>query len=350
MATIRDVASRAGVSIATVSRVLNEKGFSTPDTKRRVHQAARELNYTVNRTARSLKTGKTTAIAVLLRGYHLLDTPEIVETVCRVVQQQGFTVELVVDGDLRTAVALSGAGRHDGLLLIDVPRDEAALSALVRRGQRLVLLGGDSEREDINLVEIDHFGAAYAATSELIALGHRDILLVEDNSDLSYTQELKRGYLFALDEQGIAYREELLIQCSGHSTEKETLGRDALYRAGNELGCTSCTAVLATHDRIAFGVLSAAAELGRGIPQDLSVIGYGNIPLSAHGNPALTTVRVPFRQLAELGAEILVNSINREDSIVKRVTLQAQLVLRDTLGRGPFAHGGAPGAAASPQP
>jgi DNA-binding LacI/PurR family transcriptional regulator len=337
MATIRDVAARAGVSIATVSRVLNGRGTCTPETKLKVQRAARELTYTVNRTARSLKTGRTATVALLLHDNRLLENPEIVATLCRVVQAQGCMVELLLDGDLEAAVVLSGGGRHDGLLLLDVPRNEAALGTLVKTGQRFVLLDGESDREDVNLVEIDHFGAAYAVTSELIARGHRDILFVEDNTDLHYTQELKRGYLFALDEQGIAYRDELLIHNSDSTIEKEVLGHEALHVLGRESGYT---AVLSTHDRIAFGVLSMARELDLGIPGDLSVIGYGNTALSAHGNPALTTVTVPFRQLAELGAEILMNSISREDSIVKRVTLQAQLVHRDTLGKGPFAHDG----------
>jgi DNA-binding LacI/PurR family transcriptional regulator len=347
MATIRDVAARAGVSIATVSRVLNGRGTSTPETERRVRRAARELIYTANRTARSLKTGKTATVALLLSDYRLLENPEIVATLCRVVQAQGCMVELLLDGDLEAAVVISGGGRHDGLLLLDVPRNEAALGALVKRGQRFVLLGGESDREDINLVEIDHFGAAYTVTSELIARGHREILFVEDNADLHYTQELKRGYLFALDEQGIAYRDDLLIHNSDSTVEKEVLGRDALLaRACNALASSAlgrepgCTAVLTTHDRIAFGALSAARELDLEIPEDLSVIGYGNTALSAYGSPALTTVTVPFRQLAELGAEILMNSISREDSIVKRVTLQAQLVHRDTLGKGPYTHDG----------
>jgi LacI family transcriptional regulator len=332
MATIRDVAALAGVSIATVSRILNGRGTSTPETERRVRQAVRELRYTVNRTARSLKTGRTATVALLLRSHRLLENPEILATLCMVVQERGCMVELLLDGDMEDTVVLSGGGRYGGLLLLDMPRSEAALGTLVKTGQRFVLLDGDSEREDINAVEIDHFGAAYTVTSELISRGHREILFVEDNTDLHYTQELKRGYLFALDEQGITYRDELLIHTSGSTADREALGYDSL---GKEPGCT---AVLTTQDRIAFGVLSAARELDLEVPGDLSVIGYGNTPLSVHSHPALTTITVPLRQLAELGAEILMNSISREDSIVKRVTLQAQLVLRDTLGRGPVTH------------
>jgi len=332
MVTIRDVASRAGVSIATVSRVLNRTGNYTAETEKRVRGAVEELGYTTNLTARSLKTGRTGTIAILMMEYVLLETPEIIGSVCRVVQEQGFTLEMIIDGDLEHAVTLMGEGKHDGLLLIDPLRDEAALSKLVKTNQSFVLLGGETDREDVNLVEIDHFGAGYTVTSELIAQGHRDILFIEDNGDLLYTKEIKRGYLFALDENGIPYKEELLVRTSGWTGGKESIGYDALQAT---TGTAGYTAVLTTNDRIAFGVLSAARMIDLSVPLQLSVIGYGDLPQSDHAIPPLSTVTVPYRQLGELGAEILVNNISRRDRIVKRVKLQTQMVHRNSLSKIP---------------
>jgi LacI family transcriptional regulator len=327
MATIRDVAKRAGVSIATVSRVLNGTGRCTPDTAYRVMRAVEDLGYTVNVTAKSLKMGRTNTIGIVLEEYSLLDTPEIVDAVLKVVRRQGFSVELILGTDMRQPASILGEGRYDGLLLIDTPRNEVLLKELLRSNQNFVLLDGDSDREDINLVEIDHFGGGYTATSELIGLGHRKILFLEDNASQLYTQELKRGYLFALDENGIAYSEELLIRNRGMGGDREEFGYSTLLSVSDRL---EFTAVLATHDRIAHGITAAAAKLVREIPGALSVVGYGCRPHSAYNPTPLTTVKVPYVQLGELGAEILVNNIRRMDSIVKRVKLQTQLIRRSS--------------------
>jgi LacI family transcriptional regulator len=331
MATIKDVASLAGVSIATVSRVLNGTGRYTPETERRVRRSTEELGYRTNLTARSLKTGRTGAIGIVIGDACLLESPEIVWSAVHMVQGLGFTVEMVLGADSKRSVLLMGEGKHDGLLLVHAPRDEVALGNLLSIGRSFVLLGGDTNREDVNLVEIDHFGGGYTVTSELISQGHRNILFIEDNPTMLYTQEMKRGYLFALDENGIGYSEELLVRSEGNTSgEKETLGYDLVRSRGDT---DQFTAVLTTNDRIAIGVLSAARELGIEIPTRLSVFGYGNMPQSAHSVPKLTTVMVPNMQLAELGAEILVNNVRRRDSIVKRVKLQTQVVHRQSTAR-----------------
>jgi DNA-binding LacI/PurR family transcriptional regulator len=330
MATIKDVAVQAGVSIATVSRVLNHTGTYTKETEKKVLRAVENLGYRINLTARSLKTGHTGTIGIAVTQSCLMETPAIIHSALRVLQQQGFSVEIILDAPLEACVSLLKEGRQDGLLLIDMRRDEASLRRLMHTEYSFVFLGGETDREDVNLVEIDIFGGGYTATKHLIAAGHRDILFIEDNTELPYTQEIKRGYLFALDENGISYKEELLIPSSGSNTEKERSGYDAV-RTGRKDGRYS--AVLTTSDHIAFGVLSAARDSGIAVPEQLSVTGFGNLPQSAYCNPGLTSVKVPYAQQGELGAEILVNNIRRRDSIVKRVRLQTQLIERRTVAR-----------------
>jgi LacI family transcriptional regulator len=247
-----------------------------------------------------------------------------------VLEQLGFSVEIILDAPLEACVSLLKEGKQDGLLLIDMQRDEASLRKLMRTEYSFVLLGGETDREDVNLVEVDCFGGGYTTTKHLIAAGHRDILFIEDNTELPYTQEIKRGYLFALDENGISYKEELLIRSSGSNLEKEISGYDAVRKG--EQG-VQYSAVLTTSDRIAFGVLSAARDSGISVPAELSVTGFGNLPQSAYCIPALTSVKVPYAQQGELGAEILVNNIRRRDSIVKRVRLQTQMIERQTVAR-----------------
>lgn len=328
MATIKDVAAKAGVSIATVSRVLNRTGSCTTETKEKVLQAVEKLGYRINLTAKSLKTGQTSVIGIALSGPYLLETPMIIRSALIVLQRQGFAVEVILDASMDTCVTLMKEGRLDGLLLIDMQRDEASLKRLIKTECRFVLLGGDTDREDVNLVQIDFFGGGYAATKHLISRGHREILFAEDNTQLPYTQEIKRGYLFALDENGIPYSEALLKGDSGDSLNKESIGYNSLNRLDIK---TNASALLMTNDRIAQGALSAAREMRIKVPAELSVIGFGDHSQSDFSRPGLTSVKVPYAQQGELGAEILVNNIRRGDSIVKRVTLQTQLALRHTV-------------------
>jgi LacI family transcriptional regulator len=347
MATIKDVAARAGVSIATVSRVLNRTGTITAQTREKVLQAVEELGYRINLTAKSLKTGKTAIIGIVISGAQFLETPSVVHSALMELQANHFAVEVILDASLQSCVALMKEGRLEGLLLVDMQRDDSTLKKLIQMEIPFVLLGGDTVREDVNLVAIDFFGGGYGATKYLISQGHRDILFAEDSPHLPYTQEIKRGYLFALDENGIPYSEDFLRGESGYRPYKEHIGYDSLNSLNDVTAVSSPlasgslaharvpSAMLATHDRIAHGALSAAGERGIEVPTELSVIGFGNHPYSSFLQPQLSTVKVPYTQQGELGAEILVNNIRRHDSIVKRVTLQTQLIRRQTVAMYP---------------
>jgi len=332
MITIRDVATRAGVSIATVSRVLNRKGSCTKKTEENVYRAASELGYTTNLTARSLKTGRTGNIGIIVKSFHLLNLPEILDAAMTVFHDQMFTTEVITNIGLSECSTRFREGRFDGLLLVEPERDDRSLRELIEIKNNFVLLGGETEREDVNLVEIDYFQGGYSATKHLLSLGHRDILFIEDNVNLYFTQEIKRGFLVALDENGLQYREDLIIPCdTAGITERESF---AYGRLSEYMKSISFTAILTTDDRIASGVMKAARESGIAVPGDLSIIGFGDMSHAAYLFPPLTTVRTPAAQMGELGAEILVNNIKRNDGVIKRVKLKTRLIMRNTHQQG----------------
>ena len=331
MPTIRDVARRAGVSIATASKIVNKKGKYSEETKKRVRSAVEELGYTVNRTARSLKTGITGTIGMVVKEYHLLRSPQLLFTAISMLSSQSFSVELILNREPDVCKQLLDEGRFDGLLIIDMDREDISLKNLIESRCNFVLLDGDVEREDVNLVEIDYFQGGYLATKHLIGLGHHEILFAEDNEDLSFTQEIKRGYLFALDEEGLQYNQ--LLMHSGDlkaSHSRESVGYAAVESTIHQ---SSFSAILSTEDRIIFGAQKALCEHGLAIPADVSVIGFGNTNSSEYLSPPLTTLEAPFSQMGELGAEILVNNIKRRDAIVKRVKLNTRLIQRQTTAK-----------------
>jgi DNA-binding LacI/PurR family transcriptional regulator len=181
------------------------------------------------------------------------------------------------------------------------------------------------DREDANVVEIDYFQGGYIATQQLIALGHENILFVDDSQDLSYTQEIKRGYLFALDESGIQFKEQLIVPAD-RSMGGELKGVTVASVSDQPV----YSAALTTDDRIAFGLISSLRHAGKSVPRDVTVIGFGDLSMSRFFDPPLTSIETPCAQMGELGAEILVNNIKRKDDIVKRVKLKVRLVLRGT--------------------
>jgi LacI family transcriptional regulator len=328
MATIRDVAEKAGVSIATVSRVLNKKGSCSAQTEKRVYQTVRELGYAVNLTAKRLKTGRTGNIGITVKPFHFLYWPGILETAMVIFHSQRFTTEVLLNTDLDECRKRFRESRFDGLLLIEPERNDRALREFIDMNYNFVLLGGETDREDVNLVEIDYFQGGYDATKKLLSLGHRDILFIEDNPQLYFTQEIKRGFQLALDENGIQYREDLLVPGESNAIhERELFG---FHRAAEYLKSASFSAILATDDRIASGIMKASREAGVRIPADLSIVGFGDMSNAPFLMPPLTTIHTPAAQMGELGAEILVNNIKRNDSVVKRVKLRTQLILRES--------------------
>jgi LacI family transcriptional regulator len=366
MATVKDVAREAGVSIATVSRVMNRKGRYSRETERLVLEAAERAGYTANVPARSLKTGVSRTIGLVVDEFSLQNTPALLRAAGRVLKTNGFGIQLYLNAALPDCVTIAREKRVDGLLLAWAGRDDRALARLLETGTGFVLLGGDIEREDVNLVEIDFFQGGYVATQHLLHLGHRDILFAGGLQPSIPAGEILRGYLFALDESGIQYREELAGTRQNASavdtqdsprTPRETGGDEgpgdrspgdrsplesSLEREGYDqttlaLGsgdAGACfSAVLATDDRIAYGVLRALAEKGLRVPEDRSVVGFGDGGPSAYLHRPLTTVDVPYTQMGELGAEILVNNILRKDAIVKRVKLKVHLIRRSTTSK-----------------
>jgi LacI family transcriptional regulator len=331
MPTIRDVALAAGCSVATVSRVINGRGKYESNTEKRVQDAIKRLGYRVNITARRLKRGSTMSVAFMSTEYRLLNHPGLVCSSVQYLQSHGFNVEIILGASLVESAVLLDEGRFDGLLITDGDRDERIMKSLVDSGRRFVLLGGDTDRDDVNIVEIDYFTGSYQATKLLIRNGHSEILLLSDRKPGAVLQELKRGYLFALDEHGIGYREDLIVTSeSGDFSAQARFGYEAVQQT---LSSERFTAIFCTHDRIAYGAIRAAETFRLQVPKDLSVVGFGDEPSSEYVSPPLTSVVAPLVQMAELGAEILVTGITRADSVVKSVRLKPHLVERETVAK-----------------
>jgi LacI family transcriptional regulator len=331
MATIKDVAKHAAVSIATVSRVINKKGKYSTHTEHKVKKAIDELGYTTNVIAKKLKTGTTGTIGFVTCEFRLIYSSRLISTSIKKLTSHGFSVEIILDRTLKDCALLFNEGRYDGLIITDAHRDESALTQLIESDRKFVLLGGDIEREDVNFVEIDYFLGGYIATKKLIRTGHTEILLLADNMPSYAVGEIRRGYLFALDEHGIGYKEDLLKKNqTGNLLSREMIGHTILKDA---VKSTRFSAIFTTDDRIAYGAIKGIKEQGLSVPSDISVIGFGNLSLSAYSIPPLTTIEAPFEQMAELGSEILVNNIRRGDSIVKSVKLKPLLIERDSLAK-----------------
>ncbi len=331
MPTIKDVAAKASVSIATVSRILNKKGKYTAETEDAVKRAAQELGYIPNLTAKSLKTGLTGTIAMIVNEFFLLNYPSLVHTAIKILSQQKYGVEVVVNADMGDCLHFLQEGKFDGLLIIGIKNDDNLLKQLIDTDRNFVFMGGGIEREDVNLVEIDYFQGGYLATQTLINHAHKQILFIEDTAQLYFTQEIKRGYLFALDENGIQYLESLIVPGFINRVETDELfGYNSVKRLLKE---EEFSAILTTDDKLAYGALRALKEQNFRVPEDISLIGFGNLSMSGNFSPPLTTVEIPITQMGELGAEILVNNIKRKDRIVKRVKLKINLIYRESISK-----------------
>jgi len=302
--TLHDVAAAAGVSKSTVSRILDERlPRSESATAERVRRVAAELGYSRDVSAANLRRGRTLTVGVVVP--RLTDTvmAMLYESLARACQRTGrFAVVATTDdepeADRRAAEALLSR-RVDGLVLSTARADDDFPEQLAARGVPHVLALRTDGRS-LASVGDDELGG-YLATRHLLDLGHRDVAVVAGPSYASSAVGRLRGHQRAIAEAGLEVRQDRVVASTFGIESGAAAARRVLELRPRP------TAVFAVNDNTAIGALSTFQGAGLSVPGDLSLVGYNDIPIVSRLSPALTTVRVPFDQIADAALDLLLS-------------------------------------------
>jgi DNA-binding LacI/PurR family transcriptional regulator len=334
--TIRDVAKKAGVGVATVSRVINNSDLVSPGTRGIVLQAITELNYAPNPTARRLSLGRTFTIGVISPFFTRYSYIERLRAIEHVVSNSGydivvFNVESVERRD-RYFREVPRPDRVDGVIIISLSPSEDHVASFRAGNVPVVLV--DTVHPRLTSVCEDSVHGGSVATQHLINLGHRRIAFIGDVFENPYGFTSMRyrhiGYAEALRASGIAPDENLLM-LGEHGREQAREMARALLSGSNRP-----TAIVAASDTQAMGALMAARELNLRVPEDLSVIGYDDIEVAEY--LGLTTMRQSLYESGKLGVELLMRLMEASPGDRERVEtigLPSELVVRSTTGPAP---------------
>jgi LacI family transcriptional regulator len=321
MTTITQVAQRAGVGVATVSRVLNRSPRVSEPTRIRVLEVIDELGYAPNAAARALSTGRTRTVGVVAPFFTQPSVVERLRAVSRVIAGAGYQLVLFdVEGPDRM-IELAAGGRLDGLLCVSVAPSAEELARFRGSGVPVILV--DAEQDGSPGVFIDDVEGGRLAVRHLLALGHRRIGFIGDREPHPYgfTSSARRR-AGAAEECDAAGAE--LIVLRGPYGREEARSIAAKMLAGGD----PPTAIFAPSDLQALGVLEAAEDLGLRVPQDLSVVGFDDIEVARYAG--LTTVAQPLEESGLLGAQLLLQALEGEPGSTQR--LELRLVVRSTTG------------------
>lgn len=313
MTNIKHVATLAGVSASTVSRVLNGKSYVNETTRQKVMEAVQKTNYRPNVLAKSLKMGRSNTICLMVPSIQNLIFPEIARGVEDVARRNGFTVVLCnTDEDAAVEKAYIEKMKTrwiDGFVVCSNIGEADHICALRVEGFPLVLVNRFEER-DINVLDtvaVDSFQAAYDAVQYLVHTGHRRIALAYGREELYFYRERYRGYCQALSDAGLPYEEALVM--------RESSGVDSFYRLTQEVMRLPQPpdAIFTTSDPKAFVVMHALHDMGVRIPEDVSVLGFDNVSLSSMVEPPLSTVAQPLYDMGAVAAKNLIHQIRYKE-------------------------------------
>ena len=340
--TLRDVAAAAGVHPATASRALNPgtKLLVSEETARRVSEAAERLGYRPIPVARSLRTRRSHTIGVLIPDLNNPLFPPIVRGLEDQLAEHGYVVLLGnTDADLgrEHLVFDQMRARHvDGFVLATATRNSPILAEAAEAELPVVLMNRTAQDYPFSSVSVDNEQGLRAAVAHLVSLGHTRIGHIAGPQDVSTGAARLRGFREGMASHGLPLAEDQVVYSSGYSIEEGARrGRELLSARGD------LTAIVAANDMLAVGCYGALDELGLGCPQDVSVMGFNDMPFMDRLHPPLSSIRFQHYQLGTEAARLLIERIETGDGPVKILFLAPELVARGSTA--PLA--GAPSAA-----
>jgi LacI family transcriptional regulator len=337
---LNDVASRAGVSRSTVSRVLNEDEYVSEETRQRVQTVINELGYSPNMGARMLRTQRTNVIGVVIphtfRNVFTAGDPHyfamLIQAIAISAQQRDYAPVLWIGYSDEAADSfyrrISQNRLMDGLLIVaSVDNEYPLINNLLQSSIPFVMIGRPLKYADrISYVNVDNVQAARQAVQHLLKVGRRRI--VHLTGDLSNADGMDRlnGYKEMLQSAGIPYDPGLVIE-GLFTRDTGYLRMQQLLRQGLEFD-----AVFGGNDVIALGAMQAVQEAGLRIPEDVSIVGFDDLPVAATSDPSLTTIFQPIIEKAEMATDLLLDIIEDRVETPTRVSLPARLIIRDSCG------------------
>lgn len=327
-ATIKDVARLAGVSISTVSRVINNSKPVSAEVKDKVLKVIEELQYKPNEIARTLVTKKSHLVGVIVTDIGYSYGAEMVRGIEEIGKMYGYDILLCSTyGDVEAEVnylKLLNQKQVEGIILISKTLDDSVKKLINEYGTPFIYLSRYTHQDEYPSVSINNFDAAYEMTRYLLGLGHRRIAFVNSMTDANSTDlEKLEGYKKALTENEcnnlkIYYANGLDIQ-NGYEIGKN-IANDAF----------NATSIFCSNDDLAIGLMNYFYDNGIKVPEDISVVGFGDLKMASYLRPSLTTVNVPFYDIGAVAIRRITKVLNNEMLDEARIYLPFKIQIRNS--------------------
>ncbi|ARK32247.1 LacI family DNA-binding transcriptional regulator [Halalkalibacter krulwichiae] len=329
-ATIQDVADLAGVSKATVSKFINNTPYVSQKTKKKIEEAIKTLQFQPNSVARGLVKKSTKLIGLVVSNYESMLNMELIKAVEAEAAKYQFSVVLFSTNDEERherelpEVLVNKYEHLDGIILANVRKEGVELDKFKQTFQHIVLLHRHIPNSAFDYVVIDGYQGGRIAAEHLVSLGHKKMAMITGPREIYQFQERIRGFNDVLQENGL--HQDFLVVRSGQTVEEGlTAAKKVLIRPN------APTAIFASTDVMALGVLEAARDVGLNVPCDLSVIGFDNIYFSKFAAVPLTTIDARMRDLGEMAVRLLIERLEgRTKEGVRKIELSPNLVKRES--------------------
>jgi LacI family transcriptional regulator len=329
--TLEDIAKQAGVSRATVSRVINGDANVKEQTRASVMEVIQKSNFQPNIAARILAAGRTNVIGLVIpAGVSAIFTdpyfPLLIQGVTSACNARDYSVMLWLaepEYERRMMRQILHSGLLDGVVVSSMLMEDPIVQALHDSKKPFMLIGRHPTL-DVNHLDVDNVNGAREATLHLLLLGHKYVATITGPQNMIAGQDRLQGYRQALEERGVTFQPELVAE--GDFTE------GGGYAAMNRLLPMKPSAVFVATDTMAEGALRALREAGLRVPQDVAIVGYDDMPNAKRTVPSLTTIRQPTSRMGALAVDTLIDIIQNPGAHKRHIILPVELVVRESCG------------------
>ncbi|MEH6576959.1 MAG: LacI family DNA-binding transcriptional regulator [Amphritea sp.] len=329
--TLRDVANQLGVNTSTVSRALNPKtkGMITPEKVAQIEKVAEELGYVQNVMAYALKTGSSQTIGVIIPDLLNPVFPPILKGILNVLKEASYTpIIAYCENDIDMAldeIKKMKSRQVDGFILASAFREDESVEYCIKQQLPSVTVGRALNVHKVDQIVIDNEAGIKQAISHLISLGHSNIAYISGPQTISDGYQRYQAFRKEMETSGVGLNEELIVYADAFTEDGGRIAAQALLTRDKPF-----TAVVAANDLIALGCINVLEKAGLRCPQDVSVIGYNNMPYLDQFKKPLTTVGIPRMEMGVKAAQTILERLKNPGAPIQNIVCQPVLLVRES--------------------